>query len=446
MMGRKFFGTDGIRGRTNAGVMTAATAMKVGQAAGTYFQRGDHRHRVVIGKDTRLSGYMLENAMTAGFTSVGMDVVLLGPMPTPAVALLAREMRADVGVMISASHNPFEDNGIKLFGPDGFKLSDEDELAIEAMLEEDLPLAAAEAVGRARRIEDARGRYIHAVKASLPHNVRLDGLRIVLDCANGAAYTVAPSALWELGAEVIAIGVEPNGKNINLGVGSTHLDAIKAKVREVRADIGIALDGDADRLIVVDEKSQTVDGDQIMALIGSRMAEQGQLRGGGVVATVMSNLGLERYLNGLGIDLVRTAVGDRHVLERMRGGGYNVGGEQSGHMILTDHSTTGDGTIAALQVLAALIASGKPASETLHLFDPVPQLLRNVRFAGGKPLDNDTVKAVIAQAEEELAGKGRLVIRPSGTEPVIRVMAEGDDAAQVAELVERICAAVRKAA
>jgi phosphoglucosamine mutase len=445
-MGRKFFGTDGIRGRTNAGVMTAATAMKVGQAAGTYFQRGDHRHRVVIGKDTRLSGYMLENAMVAGFTSVGMDVVLLGPMPTPAIALLTREMRADVGVMISASHNPFEDNGIKLFGPDGFKLSDEAELAIESMLEDELPLADAEAVGRARRIEDARGRYIHAVKASLPHDVRLDGLRIVLDCANGAAYQVAPSVLWELGAEVIAIGVEPNGKNINLGVGSTHLDAIKAKVREVRADVGIALDGDADRLIVVDEKSQTVDGDQIMALIGSRLAEQGLLRGGGVVATVMSNLGLERYLNARGLDLVRTAVGDRHVLERMRSGGYNVGGEQSGHMILTDHSTTGDGTIAALQVLAAIVASGKPASETLHLFDPVPQLLRNVRFAGGKPLEHDTVKAVIAEAETELAGKGRLVIRPSGTEPVIRVMAEGDDAGQVAAVVERICAAVRKAA
>ena len=444
-MGRKFFGTDGIRGRTNAGVMTAATAMKVGQAAGTYFQRGDHRHRVVIGKDTRLSGYMLENAMTAGFTSVGMDVVLLGPMPTPAVALLTREMRADVGVMISASHNPFEDNGIKLFGPDGFKLSDEAEEAIEAMLEDELPLAAAEEVGRARRIEDARGRYIHAVKASLPHDVRLDGLRIVLDCANGAAYQVAPSVLWELGAEVIAIGIEPNGKNINLNVGSTHLDAIKAKVREVRADIGIALDGDADRLIVVDEKSHTVDGDQIMALIGSRLAEQGQLRGGGVVATVMSNLGLERFLNSRGIDLVRTAVGDRHVLERMREGGYNVGGEQSGHMILTDHSTTGDGTIAALQVLSALVASGKPASETLHLFDPVPQLLRNVRFAGGKPLADKAVKAAIAEAEAELAGRGRLVIRPSGTEPVIRVMAEGDDAQQVAAVVERICAAVRKA-
>ena len=445
-MARKFFGTDGIRGRTNAGVMTAATAMKVGQAAGTYFLRGEHRHRVVIGKDTRLSGYMLENAMTAGFTSVGMDVVLLGPMPTPAVALLTREMRADVGVMISASHNPFEDNGIKLFGPDGFKLSDEDELAIEAMLEQDLPLAESGDVGRARRIEDARGRYIHAVKASLPHNVRLDGLRIVVDCANGAAYHVAPSALWELGAEVIAIGVEPNGKNINAGVGSTHLDALKARVREVRADIGIALDGDADRLIVVDEKGQTVDGDQIMALIGSRLHALGTLRGGGVVATVMSNLGLERYLNGLGLELVRAAVGDRYVLEKMREGGYNVGGEQSGHMILTDHGTTGDGTVAALQVLAALIASGKPASETLHLFDPVPQLLKNVRFAGGKPLEADSVKAAIAAAEAQLAGRGRLVIRPSGTEPVIRVMAEGDDAREVTQVVDSICDAVRKAA
>ena len=445
-MGRKFFGTDGIRGRTNAGVMTAATAMKVGQAAGTYFQRGDHRHRVVIGKDTRLSGYMLENAMTAGFTSVGMDVVLLGPLPTPAVAMLTREMRADVGVMISASHNPYEDNGIKLFGPDGFKLSDEAELVIESLLEEDLSLALASEVGRARRIEDARGRYIHAVKASLPHNLRLDGLRIVVDCANGAAYTVAPSALWELGAEVIAIGVEPNGKNINLGVGSTHLDAIKAKVREVRADIGIALDGDADRLIVVDEKGQTVDGDQIMALIGSQMAKRGALTGGGVVATVMSNLGLERFLNAQGLDLVRTAVGDRHVLEKMREGGFNVGGEQSGHMILTDHATTGDGTIAALQVLAALVSSGKPASQTLHLFDPVPQLLKNVRFAGGKPLEADSVKAVIAQAKDRLAGRGRLVIRPSGTEPVIRVMAEADDADEVTEVVDTICDAVRKAA
>lgn len=444
-MARKFFGTDGIRGRTNAGVMTAATAMKVGQAAGTYFQRGDHRHRVVIGKDTRLSGYMMESAMTAGFTSVGMDVVLLGPMPTPAVAMLTRSMRADLGVMISASHNPYEDNGIKLFGPDGFKLSDEAELAIEAMLAQDLPLADATQVGRARRIEDARGRYIHAVKGSLPDNVRLDGLRIVLDCANGAAYHVTPSALWELGAEVIAIGVEPNGKNINAGVGSTHLDAIKAKVRETRADIGIALDGDADRLIVVDEKSQTVDGDQIMALIGCQLAARGELRGGGVVATVMSNLGLERHLNAHGLTLERTSVGDRYVLERMREGGFNVGGEQSGHMILADHGTTGDGTVAALQVLAALISSGKPASELLHQFDPVPQLLKNVRFSGGKPLEDKTVKEAIADAEARLAGRGRLVIRPSGTEPLIRVMAEGDDAAEVEAVVDQICNAVRKA-
>jgi phosphoglucosamine mutase len=445
-MGRKFFGTDGIRGRTNAGVMTAATAMKVGQAAGTFFLRGDHRHRVVIGKDTRLSGYMMESAMVAGFTSVGMDVVLLGPMPTPAVAMLTRSMRADLGVMISASHNPFEDNGIKLFGPDGYKLSDEDELAIEAMLEQDMPLADAAEVGRARRIEDARGRYIHAVKGSLPDNIRLDGLRIVIDCANGAAYNVTPSALWELGAEVITLGVEPNGRNINLNVGSTHLDAIKAKVREVRADIGIALDGDADRLIVVDEKGQTVDGDQIMALIGSQLAARGELRGGGVVATVMSNLGLERFLNAQGLDLIRTSVGDRYVLEKMREGGYNVGGEQSGHMILTDHATTGDGTIAALQVLSAMVSSGKPASELLHLFDPVPQLLKNVRFSGGKPLEAEAVKDVIALAQARLSGKGRLVIRPSGTEPVIRVMAEGDDAAEVEELVDSICNAVRKAA
>ncbi|ABD24929.1 phosphoglucosamine mutase [Novosphingobium aromaticivorans DSM 12444] len=445
-MARKFFGTDGIRGRTNSGVMTAEIAMKVGQAAGTYFQRGTHRHRVVIGKDTRLSGYMMESAMTAGFTSVGMDVVLLGPMPTPAVAMLTRSMRADLGVMISASHNPFEDNGIKLFGPDGYKLSDEAELTIESMLLQELPLADAAQVGRARRIEDARGRYIHAVKASLPDNVRLDGLRIVVDCANGAAYHVTPSALWELGAEVIAIGVEPNGKNINAGVGSTHLDAIKAKVRETRADIGIALDGDADRLIVVDEKCQTVDGDQIMALIGTQLAARGELRGGGVVATVMSNLGLERHLNAHGLTLERTAVGDRYVLERMRSGGFNVGGEQSGHMILTDHATTGDGTVAALQVLAALVSSGKPASELLHLFDPVPQLLKNVRFTGGKPLEAKSVKEAIAEAEARLAGKGRLVIRPSGTEPLIRVMAEGDDADEVEAVVDQICDAVRKAA
>jgi phosphoglucosamine mutase len=445
-MTKHYFGTDGIRGRTNAGVMTAEVAMKVGQAAGRRFLRGDHRHRAVIGKDTRLSGYMLENAMVAGFTSVGMDVVLLGPMPTPAVAMLTRELRADVGVMISASHNPYEDNGIKLFGPDGFKLSDEDELAIEAMLLEDQPLAPSEDIGRARRIDDARGRYIHAVKASLPHDVRLDGLKIVVDCANGAAYQVAPAALWELGAEVQSVGVNPNGKNINDKVGSTHLDLVKETVVASGADIGIALDGDADRLIVVDEHGQTVDGDQIMALIGSQWAAQGKLTGGGVVATVMSNLGLERFLNGHGIDLLRTKVGDRYVLEAMREKGCNVGGEQSGHMILLDHATTGDGTIAALQVLAALVRSGQRASELLHLFDPVPQLLKNVRFAGGKPLENDRVKAVIADIEASLDGRGRLVIRPSGTEPVIRVMAEGDDAGEVEQAVDAICAAVAEAA
>jgi len=446
IMTKRFFGTDGIRGRTNDGVMTALVAMKVGQAAGTRFLRGKHRHRVVIGKDTRLSGYMLENAMTAGFTSVGMDVVLLGPMPTPAVALLTRELRADVGVMISASHNPYEDNGIKLFGPDGFKLSDEDELAIEAMLGSDQPLAASPDIGRARRIDDAGGRYIHAVKSSLPDDIRLDGLKIAVDCANGAAYQVAPSAFWELGAEIVAVGVSPDGKNINARCGSTHLELLKETVVASGSDIGIALDGDADRLIVVDEKGETVDGDQIMALIGSQYAEQGRLAGGGVVATVMSNLGLERFLNGRGLDLVRTKVGDRYVLEEMRSGGYNVGGEQSGHMILLDHATTGDGTIAALQVLAALVTSGKRASELLHLFDPVPQLLRNVRFSGGKPLDDARVKAAIAEAEAALNGRGRLVIRPSGTEPVIRVMAEGDDSGEVEAAVDTVCSAVAAAA
>ena len=444
-MARKFFGTDGIRGRTNAGVMTAAIAMRVGQAAGRHFLRGTHRHRVVIGKDTRLSGYMLENALVAGFTSVGMDVVMTGPLPTPAIALLTRELRADVGVMISASHNPYEDNGIKLFGPDGFKLSDEDELAIEALIDEEPELADAPLVGRARRIDDARGRYIHAVKQAVASDIRFDDLKIVVDCAHGAAYQVAPSAIWELGAKVIPLGVTPNGININRDVGSTSLAAIKAKVVEEGADIGIALDGDADRLIVVDEKGQTVDGDQIMALIALRLKDRGDLRGGGVVATVMSNLGLQRHLAGHGLTLERTAVGDRHVLERMREGGFNVGGEQSGHMILLDYGTTGDGTVAALRVLASLVRSGKRASELLHQFDPVPQLLKNVRYAGGKPLDNAGVKAAIAEAEAELAGNGRLVIRPSGTEPLIRVMAEGDDAAQVERVVDSICDAVRSA-
>ena len=445
-MGRKFFGTDGIRGRTNHDVMTAELAMRVGQAAGTHFRRGDHRHRVVIGKDTRLSGYMIESALVGGFTSVGMDVVMTGPLPTPAIALLTREMRADLGVMISASHNPFADNGIKLFGPDGFKLSDEAELAIETLMESEPELAPAEQIGRARRIDDASGRYIHAVKQSVGSHVRFDGLKVVLDCANGAAYQVTPAAIWELGAEVIPLGVTPNGTNINDKVGSTALDAIKARVVEEGAHIGLALDGDADRLIVVDEKGETVDGDQIMALLATRMAEKRELSGAGVVATVMSNLGLERYLRGLNIGLVRTKVGDRYVLEEMKRGGFNVGGEQSGHMILLDHGTTGDGTVAALRVLASLVREGKPASELLHLFDAVPQVLKNVRYSGGKPLENDEVKRAIAQAEAELEGSGRLVIRASGTEPVIRVMAEGDDAAQVERVVDSVCDAVRAAA
>ncbi len=445
-MARKLFGTDGIRGRTNEGLMTADMAMKVGQAAGTHFLRGGHRHRVVIGKDTRLSGYMVESALVAGFTSVGMDVIMTGPLPTPAIALLTREMRADLGVMISASHNPYEDNGIKLFGPDGFKLSDAAEAAIETLMSQEPLLVSPERIGRARRIDDASGRYIHAVKQSVGNDIRFDGLKVVVDCANGAAYRVAPSAIWELGAEVVAMGVEPDGTNINRNVGSTSLDAIKARVLSEGADIGIALDGDADRLIVIDEKGQTVDGDQIMALIAARLKDRGDLTGGGVVATVMSNLGLERYLQGIGLTLERTKVGDRYVLERMKEGGFNVGGEQSGHMILTDFGTTGDGTIAALRVLSSVVRSGRPASELLHVFDPVPQLLKNVRYSGGKPLEDEVVKAVIAEAEEELEGKGRLVIRPSGTEPVIRVMAEGDDAAQVEAVVDRICDAVREAA
>ena len=444
-MARTFFGTDGIRGRANGKVINAEVAMKVGQAAGCHFLRGAHKHRVVIGKDTRLSGYMMENALVAGFTSVGMDVIMTGPLPTPAVALLTREMRADIGVMISASHNPYDDNGIKLFGPDGFKLSDADEEKIEQLMHEEQPLAQGDAIGRARRIEDARGRYIHAVKQSLPADVRLDGLKIVVDCANGASYNSTPTAIWELGTEVIAMGVEPNGLNINDGVGSTALDAIKARVVEEGADLGIALDGDADRLIVIDEKGREVDGDQIMALIGSRWAGDGRLTGGGVVATVMSNLGLERFLSGHGIDLIRAQVGDRYVLEAMKAGGYNVGGEQSGHMILLDHATTGDGTIAALQVLAALVRTGKPASELLHLFDRVPQLLKNVRYDGADPLAAASVKEAITGAEAELAGAGRLVIRASGTEPVIRVMAEGDDAAQVERVVDEVCAAVAAA-
>ncbi len=445
-MGRKYFGTDGIRGRTNASAMTAEMAMKVGMAAGAHFVRGDHLHRVVIGKDTRLSGYMIENALVAGFTSVGMDVVQVGPMPTPAVAMLTRSMRADLGVMISASHNPYQDNGIKLFGPDGFKLTDADELAIEALIDGAATLAEPAKIGRARRVEDARGRYIHFAKSCFPEDLRLDGMKVVIDCAHGAAYNVAPLALWELGADIVPIGVAPNGTNINDKCGSTAPSALQETVVASGAQIGIALDGDADRLIIVDEHGHVVDGDQIMALIGSSWARNGTLKGGGVVATVMSNLGLERFLKGEGLTLERTKVGDRYVLERMREGGFNVGGEQSGHMILADYGTTGDGLVAALQVLAELVRQNKPASDVLHLFEPVPQLLKNVRFAGGKPLEAESVKQVIAAAEAELNGSGRLVIRPSGTEPVIRVMAEGDDAGQVERVVDTICDAVKAAA
>ena len=445
-MARKYFGTDGIRGLTNAGAMTAAMAMKVGMAAGAYFQRGDHKHRVLIGKDTRLSGYMLESALVAGFTSAGMDVIMVGPLPTPAVAMLTQTMRADIGVMISASHNPFADNGIKLFGPDGYKLSDEAELTIEGLIDSEVPLAPAAQIGRARRIDDAQGRYIHFAKNTFPTDLRLDGLRVVIDCANGAAYKVAPSALWELGADIVSIGITPNGTNINAGVGSTAPQVLSETVVASGADIGIALDGDADRLIVVDETGRVVDGDQLMATIAAGWARRGRLAGGGLVATVMSNLGLERHLKAQGLGLVRTSVGDRYVLEKMRSSGYNVGGEQSGHIILSDYGTTGDGLVAALQVLAELKRAGAPASEVLHRFEPLPQLLKNVRFAGGKPLEAQSVKDAIAAAEADLAGTGRLVIRPSGTEPVIRVMAEGDDARQVETLVDRICDAVRQAA
>ena len=449
-MARKYFGTDGIRGRTNAGAMTAAMAMKVGMAAGAYFLRGDHKHRVVIGKDTRLSGYMLESALVAGFTSVGMDVVMTGPLPTPAIAMLTQSMRADIGVMISASHNPFADNGLKLFGPDGFKLSDEAEAAIEALIDGvdagGVPLAAAGQIGRAKRIDDAAGRYIHFAKSTFPADLTLDGMKIVVDCANGAAYSVAPAALWELGADIVAIGVTPDGTNINDGVGSTAPAALGEAVVANGADIGIALDGDADRLIVVDERGRVVDGDQLMATIAAGWARRGKLQGGALVATVMSNLGLERHLAAQGLGLVRTGVGDRHVLEAMRARGHNVGGEQSGHIILSDYATTGDGLVAALQVLAEVKRAGAPASEVLHRFEPLPQLLRNVRFAGGRPLEAAPVKAAIAAVEAELAGRGRLVIRPSGTEPVIRVMAEGEDAAEVEAAVARICDAVTAAA
>jgi len=445
-MGRKYFGTDGIRGRAN-GKITAEIAMKVGQAAGLAYRRGDHRHRVVIGKDTRLSGYMIEYALVAGFTSVGMDVLLLGPVPTPAVAMLTRSMRCDLGVMISASHNLFEDNGIKLFGPDGFKLSDEVEAEIETLMDSEIGplLSKSRDLGRAKRVDDVQARYIEFAKSTLPRNISLGGLRIVIDCAHGAAYKVAPEALWELGAEVFKIGVDPDGVNINLDVGSTAPQALSAKVREMRADIGIALDGDADRVLIVDEKGHIVDGDQLMAVVAESWQADGRLSKPGIVATVMSNLGLERHLATLGLALERTAVGDRYVLERMREKGYNVGGEQSGHIILSDYATTGDGLVAALQVLSVVQGKNKPVSEICHRFTPLPQILRNVRFNGGRPLESAHVVQAIADAEARLGRHGRLVIRPSGTEPVIRVMAEADDRALVETLVNEVCSAVASA-
>ncbi|MCV0394628.1 MAG: phosphoglucosamine mutase [Rhizobiaceae bacterium] len=439
-MSRRYFGTDGIRGRANQFPMTAEIAMRVGMAAGLSFQRGSHRHRVVLGKDTRLSGYMIENAMVAGFCAAGMDVFLLGPVPTPAVAMLARSLRADIGVMISASHNPFHDNGIKLFGPDGYKLSDEIETSIEALLDQevDMKLAASAELGRAKRIDGVHDRYIEFAKRTLPRSMSLAGLRVVVDCANGAAYKVAPAALWELGAEVVAINVEPNGMNINFECGSTHPESLSKKVHEVRADIGIALDGDADRMVLVDEAGTVIDGDQIMALIAESWHEAGRLAGGGVVATVMSNLGLERFLGGFGLGLHRTKVGDRYVVEHMRAHGFNIGGEQSGHIVLSDFSTTGDGLVSALQVLACIKRSGRTASEVCKKFEPVPQILKNVRFSGGKPLESAPVKAAIDDARGRLGKDGRLVIRPSGTEPLIRVMAEADDRALVEQVVDEI--------
>lgn len=439
-MAGRYFGTDGIRGRANKFPMTAEIAMKVGMAAGLSFQRGSHRHRVVLGKDTRLSGYMIENALVAGLCAAGMDVFLLGPIPTPAVAMLVRSLRADIGVMISASHNPYHDNGIKLFGPDGYKLSDEIEERIEAMLDQDVEalLADSDGLGRAKRVDGVHDRYIEFAKRTLPRSMSLSGLRIVVDCANGAAYKVAPAALWELGAEVIPINVDPNGFNINAECGSTHPAGLQKKIHEVRADIGIALDGDADRVVIVDENGTVVDGDQIMALIAQSWQQSGRLAGGGVVATVMSNLGLERYLGELNLELHRTKVGDRYVVEHMRAHGLNIGGEQSGHIVLTDYSTTGDGLVAALQVLACIKRSNKPMSELSRTFEPVPQLLKNVRFSGGKPLEETLVKAAIEDGRNRLGKTGRLVIRPSGTEPLIRVMAEGDDPQLVETVVNDI--------
>ncbi len=444
MAGRRYFGTDGIRGTANMVPMTAEVALAVGMAAGLQFTRGDHRHLVVIGKDTRLSGYLLEPALTSGFISVGMDVVLVGPLPTPAVAMLTRSLRADLGVMISASHNPYQDNGIKLFGPDGFKLSDEVEGAIEARMEAGFAglLAPAADLGRARRLDDAVGRYIEYVKASFPRGLRLDGLRIAVDCAHGAAYKVAPTVLHELGADVVPLGVNPDGFNINADCGSTHPGEMCVAVRREKADLGIALDGDADRVVMADENGRLVDGDQLMAVIARSWRDAGRLRGDAVAATVMSNLGLEEYLCGLGLRLARTQVGDRYVMEHMLAAGLNLGGEQSGHIILSDYATTGDGLMAALQVLAVLVGAGRPASEVLRPFDPHPQLLRNVRLNGVNPLEDVRVLDAIRAAEARLEGRGRLLIRESGTEPVVRVMAEGSDEALIAGIVEELASVI----
>ncbi len=440
----RYFGTDGIRGQANKFPMTAEIAMRVGMAAGLSFQRGSHRHRVVLGKDTRLSGYMIENAMVAGLCAAGMDVFLLGPIPTPAVAMLVRSLRADMGVMISASHNPFQDNGIKLFGPDGYKLSDKIEGRIESLLDNgvDMALADPEGLGRAKRVDGVHDRYIEFAKRTLPRSMSLSGLRIVIDCANGAAYKVAPAALWELGADVISINDDPNGFNINKECGSTHPAGLQNKVHEVRADIGIALDGDADRVVIVDEKGEIVDGDQIMALIAESWHQSGRLTGNGVVSTIMSNLGLERFLTGLKLDLHRTKVGDRYVVEHMRANGLNVGGEQSGHIVLSDFSTTGDGLVSALQVLACIKRLNKPVSEVAKKFEPVPQLLKNVRISGGAPLEEKQVQEAIEEGRNRLGEGGRVVIRPSGTEPLIRVMAEGDDAKLVESVVDDIVQAL----
>lgn len=447
-MTKKFFGTDGIRGLANKAPMTPEIAMKVGMAAGLMFRRGEHRHRVVIGKDTRLSGYMFESALIAGFTSAGMDVFQLGPMPTPAVAMLTRSLRADFGVMISASHNPYHDNGIKLFGPLGEKLSDEMEHKIERLLDEDLTnrLSGPKNMGRAKRIEGVHDRYIEFAKRTFPRHLRLEGMRIVVDCANGAAYKVAPAALWELGAEIYQIGTAPDGFNINKDVGSTATEALRTKVLEHRADVGIALDGDADRVIIVDENGKVVDGDQLMAVIAESWSKTNRLKTNGIVATIMSNLGLERYLQSIDLTLARTQVGDRNVLEHMRMHGYNVGGEQSGHIILSDFNATGDGLVAALQLLAVVCEENRSVSEVCHRFEPVPQLMRNVRLNGGKPLEDKSVLAAIDDGTGRLGKSGRIVIRPSGTEPLIRVMAEGDDSDLVESIVDDIVSAVKAVA